>query len=253
MKPPCGLLLVTKPAGITSYDCIRHIKKRLSYSKKVKIGHAGTLDPFAQGLLLISIGREITRLINTDSPFSKTYQATAQLGIATDTLDITGTLLSHVDYPPFSLEQIKKIVESFKGTYEQLPPAYSAIKHQGSTLYTLARNKNKTPEELHHILEAKRRIVHIHDISLHSYQHPLFSLEACVSKGTYIRTLIKDIGNTLSISATTTLLRRTAIGPFHEKHACTLEDLSNEEQIISALIPLSTLAFLIKDYHPKKR
>jgi len=214
-----GFLLVNKPVGVSSYGCIGRIKKIIYQSYqgsgrlKIKIGHAGTLDPFASGLLIVAVGREATRLISNFMVMEKTYIATGKCGELTDTLDCTGTIISTADYIP-SQEEIRQSLESFGSSYEQIPPLYSALKHQGKPLYALARNKIMDTQDLEEIANNKRRIIQIYDKKLLSYDAPFFTIQVRVSHGTYIRTLINDIANRAGSCATTYHLCRTAIGQF---------------------------------------
>lgn len=133
-----GFLLVNKPCGISSYGCIIHVKKILR--QKIKIGHAGTLDPFASGLLIIAIGREATRIISTIAVLEKTYVATGKLGELTDTLDHTGKVIKQIDFIP-TQQEVAAALASLGSSYQQTPPLYSALKHEGYPLYRTYANR----------------------------------------------------------------------------------------------------------------
>ena len=212
-----GFLLVNKPIGASSYACIGRIKfllrQDLSTPKKIKIGHAGTLDPFASGLLIIAIDREATRLLSQCMAMKKTYVATGKCGELTDTLDCTGTIIKTTDIIPTEGD-LREALKSFCSSYEQTPPIYSALKHEGSPLYALARKNKLDEEQLHAIAQAKSRTVQLYDKQFLSYNAPYFSIQVTVSQGTYIRTLINDIAIRAGSCATTYELTRTAIGPF---------------------------------------
>lgn len=230
-----GFLLINKPCGISSYGCIGHIKRILK--QKIKIGHAGTLDPFASGLLVVAIGREATRLVSQVMVMEKTYVATGKCGELTDTLDLTGTVVLTSAVIPTE-QQIKDAIVSFGSCYEQIPPLYSALKHQGDRLYDLVRRGTVSADELQTVAETKKRTVQFYEFSLVSYEAPFFTIKARVSHGTYIRTLINDIAVRAGSCATTHALERTAIGHFSIDQAVTLNDLNTIEDINRLIIPV---------------
>lgn len=233
-----GFLLINKPSGISSYGCISHIKRILK--QKIKIGHAGTLDPFASGLLVVAIGREATRCISQIMNSEKTYHATGKCGELTDTLDLTGTVIKTTKIVPTKQEIIASI-ESFGSSYEQIPPLYSALKHHGRPLYSLVRNGQMSVDDLQSVAETKKRVVQLYDFQLISYQAPYFTIKARVSHGTYIRTLINDIAVRVGSCATTYELVRTAIGDFTLDQAVTLNDLNLVEDINKYIIPVTKI------------
>ena len=246
-----GFLLINKPANITSYGCIRHLKRILK--QKIKIGHAGTLDPFATGLLIVALGREATRLISRIMTMEKTYIATGKCGELTDTLDCTGTIVSTCAYIP-SEEEIKVSIASFGSSYEQIPPLYSALKHEGNRLYALARHNTMSMQELQQIAESKRRTVQLYDLQLISYESPFFTIKARVSHGTYSRTLVNDIAGRACPSelaersrgscATTYQLTRTAVGSFNLVQATDLMAIQSLDDINQIIIP-ANIDFLV--------
>jgi len=224
-----GYLLINKPKNITSYDCIRAIKKVIS--KKIKIGHAGTLDPFATGLLIICIGRQATKNISTLLNTDKTYLVKAKLGEITDTLDQTGELIKRDTSTMPTKQELESAIKSLGKEYRQKPPIYSALKHEGKPLYKLAREKKLSQEELEKIAESKSRTVSLHKIELLEYDPPYFTFIAHVSKGTYIRSLANDIAEHAGSCATTYELERTKIGDFLIEDAVELGDLRTVEDL----------------------
>lgn len=217
MEIKSGFLLINKPVGISSYGCINHIKSLLRqyYGGKVKqkIGHAGTLDPFASGLLIVAIGRHATRLLSQCMVMEKTYIATGKCGELTDTLDLTGTIIATSAIIPSELA-LRLAFESFGLSYEQIPPLYSALKYQGTPLYLLTRKKIIQEDQLQEIAINKKRIVQLYEKEFVSYNPPFFTIKVRASHGTYVRTLINDIAVKAGSCATTYELQRTNIGPF---------------------------------------
>jgi tRNA pseudouridine55 synthase len=201
-----GILLVDKEKGITSYDVIREVKRK--YPKGTKIGHTGTLDPFATGLLIIMIGRQATKLMNRFHKLKKRYVVDAQFGFETDTQDITGIVVSKSDDGIIpTKEDIRTTIEkNFLGPIKQIPPRYSAKKIKGKKAYELAREGKKfalNPKE-----------IEIYEFKILDYSYPNIKLEVFCSTGTYIRTLVHDLARALGTYATATELRRTQIGKF---------------------------------------
>src|SRR5260221_13728979 len=203
IKP--GFLLINKPVGITSFSCVKYLKRILQ--QKIKIGHAGTLDPFATGLLIVALGREATRLISQIMVMEKTYVATGKCGELTDTLDYTGTVVTTCEHIP-SEQEIRASLASFGSSYTQIPPLYSALKYKGERLYALARNSAIELQELQKIAESKRRTVQLYEVELLSYASSQFTIKARVSHGTYIRCLVHDIAVPAASSAPTYHLTR---------------------------------------------
>lgn len=198
-----GIINVYKEKGYTSHDVVAKLRGIL---KTKKIGHTGTLDPDAEGVLPVCIGKA-TKLVDLITEKDKTYQAVGKLGITTDTQDITGKVIktSEVDISP---EELSKVIDSYIGEYLQLPPMYSAIKVDGKKLYELARQGKE--------IERDRRRVIIRDIRLlhYSAEEKEFGVIVDCGKGTYIRTLLYDIGDTLGCGATMKSLIRTRVGTF---------------------------------------
>ncbi|MCM8761955.1 MAG: tRNA pseudouridine(55) synthase TruB [Candidatus Omnitrophica bacterium] len=220
-----GIIPVNKPSGITSYDVIRFIKR--TFRIKEKIGHAGTLDPLASGVLIICIGKA-TRMSTTFMRMEKEYEAGMLLGIITDTDDIKGKVLEKNEVK-VSKEEIARVVKEFEGEIEQIPPVVSAIKKAGAPLYKLYR-KGITISPPPRKVFIKR--IEIIDISL-----PYVGLRVVCSKGTYIRSLCRDIGNKLGCGGTQSALKRTRIGDFKIEDAATLEEIE-KNGIERYLIPV---------------
>lgn len=196
-----GMLLVNKPQGRTSFSLIRSLR-RLTGIKK--IGHAGTLDPFATGVMILLIGRNFTRLSDQLLLQDKEYLAEVSLGISTDTYDCDGKIVARSKKIP-SLEEIEACIEKFQGEIEQIPPMYSAKKIQGKKLYELARKDITIPRAA-----AKVRVFS----SILSYNYPYLSLRIDCSKGTYIRSIAEEIGQILGCGAHLSKLKRTRSGQF---------------------------------------
>lgn len=203
-------LLINKPVGWTSFDVVGYIRKGIRRShpelKNIKVGHAGTLDPFATGLLIVGVGREATRELDSFKALKKIYQATIHLGAISDTQDVTGTITASPTPVEPTLETIQNVLKNFTGDQQQIPPMFSAKKIDGQRLYALARAG----------IEVKREpnTIHIYSLKLISYTWPKLSVEVACSAGTYIRTLAHDIGNKLGTGAYCETLTRTSIGNY---------------------------------------
>ena len=236
MNDLVGFLLINKPRGMSSYDCINYLKRILN--KKIKIGHAGTLDPFATGLLIIAIGRVATREISKIMGLKKEYAAKGKLGELTDTLDFTGTIIQTKDVTGITKEQIEKAITLLGDSYEQIPPIYSALKHEGMHLYKLARRGVST-RKLEQIAEQKKRIITLYELVLTDFSLPFFSIRALVSHGTYIRSLVNDIAKKAGSFATTYSLTRTKIGAVGLADAISIDELKTVDDIVQQLIDVS--------------
>lgn len=226
-------MLIDKPAEITSAGVVSRVKRLL----KEKVGHGGTLDPQATGLLLIFVGKA-TKIVPFFYPLEKEYIAKARFGITTDTQDIWGNTLSEKDAGSITKDAIYKTIEGFKGNIEQVPPMVSAIHHQGRRLYELAREGK--------IVERKKRSVMVHKIELCDFiekEQPEATFRIKCSGGTYIRTLFFDIGEALGPGASLSFLRRTHIGRFSVEKAATLETL--KENIKKLIIPMSDALYFM--------
>lgn len=202
--PAEGILLIDKPRGKTSFSLVGILRKRLGVRK---IGHAGTLDPFATGVMVLLIGKRFTRLSDYFLCHHKEYIAEVRLGIATDTHDCEGKVLSESSIIP-TAEQVAEALKSFQGEIMQIPPMFSAKKQGGKKLYELAR-KGK---------EVERPPVAVKvDTTLLSYEYPYISLHVKCSKGTYIRAIARDLGDQLGCGGHLTTLQRTRSGAFDIK------------------------------------
>jgi tRNA pseudouridine55 synthase len=201
LSGPEGLLLIDKPAGVTSHDVVDVVRRALGTKK---VGHAGTLDPMATGLLLIGVGRA-TRLLRFLGDLPKTYEGTLRLGVETTTLDAEGDVVSASPVAA-SMEDVRAAMQALVGDSPQRPPAYSAVKVGGRKLYEAARAGEQ--------LEAEPRPIHVDAFELTSFDHPDASFVVTCSSGTYVRVLAADVGAALHTGAHLTALRRTAIGPF---------------------------------------
>ncbi len=220
-----GLLLIDKPGGMTSMAVTRRIKRLLDVKKA---GHLGTLDPLATGLLPMMVGKA-TKLGQFFEEGDKTYIGSMRLGQVTDTLDSEGQLLEEHDPQGISLEDVTAAAKNFQGEIPQVPPMHSAIKHQGKPLYQLARQGRE--------IERKARTITIYALEILGLTGPDADFEVTCSKGTYVRTLVHDLGRKLGCGAHLTSLRRTRQGLFSIDDALALKDLK-PEQAIEALIPL---------------
>lgn len=209
-----GIIVVDKPPNISSAKAVAEVKRLLGARK---VGHAGTLDPFAEGVLICCINRA-TRLARFLLAGNKTYQATLKLGIETDTQDKTGTVMAVHPVPDWPEDLITSTLRKFEGRIEQQPPVFSALKHKGIPLYRLAR-KGKP-------IQKPARQVHISKIKILDIQLPLIRFEIACSAGTYIRTLCADIGKQLKCGGHLLTLRRTASSGFKIRQALTLPQLA---------------------------
>ena len=223
-----GIVIVDKPAGWTSQDVVSKLR---GVFKTRRIGHGGTLDPMATGVLPVFVGRA-TRAVEFFEHAEKTYEATLRLGIATDTEDITGTVLEE---KPVSVteEQLLQVVEKFRGEIFQIPPMYSAIKINGQKLCDLARKGKQ--------VERTPRKITIFALELLSFADNTAKLRVHCSKGTYIRTLCKDIGEALDCGGCMESLRRVTAGEYAISQAVTMETLVNAEDPAAFLLPTDSL------------
>ncbi len=208
-----GILNILKPQGWTSHDVVAAVR-RLTGQRQV--GHAGTLDPMATGVLLVCIGRA-TRLVEYFAELPKTYRALVSFGVETDTWDAEGQPVQQSDASTLALETLLPLLDTFRGEIEQVPPMYSALKRNGQPLYRLAR-AGQTVER------APRR-VHIERLEVLDWEPPHLSLEIVCSRGTYIRALAHDLGQAAGVGAHLAALTRTAIGHFTLDEVVTLETL----------------------------
>ncbi len=230
-----GFLPVQKPIGLSSFDVIRVFKRSTQFSGKV--GHAGTLDVFASGVMILMLG-SATRSFDALQGHEKSYRASARLGVSSSTLDIEGVLtaqVEHTDTPPSSDEsrrpsfsEIVEAASTFRGEMEQAVPLYSAAKQNGQPLYKLARAE-KT-------IIPKSKQITIHDLSIVAYKYPLVTFDVKCSSGTYVRQLSVDLFAKLGTDSFLFALERKSVGPITLEHCCTLEDFSTDrwEQFVRA-------------------
>lgn len=212
MTAPDGILLIDKPAGITSHDVVDHVRRRFGIRR---VGHTGTLDPAATGLLILLLGHA-TRQARFFLESDKSYLATLSLGITTDTLDAQGQVLKTHPVGLLTPDQIESVCQRFRGEIEQLVPAYSAVQIQGRRSYALARAGIAIPP-------THRKVI-IHRLEILGIRLPEVDLEISCSKGTYIRSLCADIGEALGCGGHLKALRRTRIGSFSIEQAVKLEE-----------------------------
>lgn len=212
------VILVDKPAGISSFGVVARVRRYLTNhaGHKVKVGHCGTLDPFATGLLILVSGK-FTKRAGEFSGLDKTYQATICLGAESTTGDPEGEIAEVSDTMP-AIEQVEDVINKFVGEIEQTPPVYSAIKINGQRAYKLARSGQA--------VDMPTRRVKIYDIKLINYNYPYLTIEAKVSSGTYIRSLAIDIGKELGVGAYTVRLRRLSVGDYSVDDAHGLDDFT---------------------------
>lgn len=218
-----GILLINKPIGETSNRTLQHIKHGFGVKKA---GHTGTLDPFAQGLLVLCFG-QATKISGLLLDADKRYRAQLSLGKQTSTADLEGEVIAEVNVPPLSEELILAAINSLVGLNEQIPPMYSALKKDGKRLYELARAGVE--------VERKPRSVMIHELDLVSWSSQHIEFDVLCSKGTYVRTLGEELAQRLGTVGHLTALRRDAIGPFQ------LSDAHTPEQLQALDWPLETL------------
>ena len=212
-----GLILVNKPVGITSFKLVHIIKKKLNVKK---VGHCGTLDPLASGLMIVLVGK-YTKFQDKFMKQDKVYYATIKLGIKTDSGDLDGKIISQSDYSHVTRESVEQVCNSFIGKIEQIPPMYSALKVNGQKLYELAR-KGIT-------IERKPREITIYNIDLIDYQKDNFSIRVKCSSGTYIRTLAEDIGTKLNTDTVLIKLVREEIGNNKLTDAVDIDDIKEND------------------------
>jgi len=228
-----GWIILDKPVGLGSTQAVGAVKRilREAGEPKTKVGHGGTLDPLASGVLPIALG-EATKLAGRMLDATKAYEFTVRFGEETDTLDAEGAAIETSDKRP-TLEEIEAVLPTFTGPLEQIPPAYSALKIDGKAAYSRARAGEK--------LEMRPRSVTVQELQLVSSQTDGITLAATVSNGTYIRSLARDIARALGTVGHVTTLRRTRAGPFTLEKAISLDFLTNaakERRLDGAVLPL---------------
>lgn len=226
-----GVLLVDKPAGCTSHDVVARVRRTFGIRK---VGHGGTLDPLATGLLILLLGRG-TKLSQRIMAGDKTYEGALHLGVLTDSQDGDGKVIEERDAGQVTLDALREQMSTFLGDQMQTPPMLSAIKQGGVPLYKLAR-KGK-------VVEREARLIHIFEFSLLDYTPPMVSFRLRCTKGTYVRTIAADLGEQLGCGAHMASLRRTASGAFRIEDALSLDDLC-------AIPPEELMHRALPVYHP---
>ena len=228
-----GIINVYKEKGFTSHDVVAKLRGIVGQKK---IGHTGTLDPDATGVLPVCLGKA-TKLCDLLTDKNKTYEAVLLLGKTTDTQDITGEVLEEKSTEALTEEKVREAIEGFIGDYEQIPPMYSALKVNGKKLYELAREGK--------VIERKARLVKILDIQILEIDLPKVRMEVSCSKGTYIRTLCHDIGEKLGCGGCMESLIRTRVSTFRIEDAKTLDEietLKQEGKLAELLVPIEAFA-----------
>lgn len=228
-----GILLLDKPAGITSNDALQRIKRIYNAARA---GHTGSLDKPATGILPICLGEATkisTYLLNAD----KSYVSVAKLGVVTSTADAEGEIVNTRSVPVIKKRELERVIKQFVGNIEQVPPMYSALKVEGQRLYRLAYQGLE--------IERQARSVTIHQIDLLQFDQESFEIRVHCSKGTYIRTLVEDIGNTIGCGAHVSTLRRLSTGPFDEDQMVTMEIVENlakqgDDALDELLVPVDS-------------
>ena len=218
-----GIYLINKPAGITSHDVVDYLRK---ITNEKTIGHAGTLDPLASGLMIVAIGREFTKKISNFSKLDKEYIAEATLGATSTTYDKEGIIQNaklKIKNNNIDQKEIEQALDSFVGTYAQMPPIFSAKKIKGQKAYDLARQGKP--------VDLKPVNIKIYAIKLLDYQYPLLKFQVKVSSGTYIRSLIDDVGKKLGEGAYMSGLIRTQIGEYDLSRAINLQQIKSFNDI----------------------
>lgn len=215
-----GIVLINKPAGITSHDVVGFVRRTF---KMRRVGHAGTLDPMATGVLVILLGNS-TKLFDKFVAFDKTYRATLRLGLKTTTADIMGQTISQRPFAGIDEGAVQRVFTQFTGNIEQKPPMVSAVKHQGERLYKIARQGIE--------VERTARPVRIDELRILKFNLPDVEFIMSCSKGTYVRQLAEDVGEVLGCGACISQIERTKVGPFEIKDAVAMENL-NEGHILN--------------------
>ncbi|HEX8682985.1 MAG TPA: tRNA pseudouridine(55) synthase TruB [Ardenticatenaceae bacterium] len=234
-----GILVVDKPRGLTSHDVVAAVRRA---ARMKKVGHAGTLDPLATGVLVLALGKA-TRTLEYLTAHDKSYDATVRLGQSTDTYDAEGTIVATHPGPLPTQTEVEAALEPFRGEIEQVPPIFSAIKQGGEALYEKARRGE--------VVEVAPRPVAIYHLALTEWQPPDLSVRVHCSKGTYIRSLAHDLGQALGVGGHLTALRRVASGSFALAQAHPLEAITSAtpDEIEALLLPagagLDTLPALL--------
>jgi tRNA pseudouridine55 synthase len=227
-----GAILIDKPSGPTSHDVVDAIRRQFRIKK---VGHCGTLDPNATGLLIIVLGRG-TKLSERLMADDKVYEGTVKFGEATDSYDADGELLSSLPVPPISLDELNEAAALFIGDQMQIPPMVSAVKKAGVPLYKLARKGIE--------VEREPRLIHIYNFRFTGYEEPLGQFRLACTKGTYVRSVAHELGQKLGCGAHLSTLRRVTSGKFDVSEAAPLDAVLNlsERELETRVIPFLKLA-----------
>ena len=209
-----AVIPIWKPVDWTSFDVVKKLRSQI---KPAKVGHAGSLDPFAEGVLMLCTGK-CTKLVESFMDKEKEYLAEIQLGVKTDTLDPTGNIVGTADVPDLSEVKINIVLKEFMGEIKQEPPMFSALKVNGQPLYKLARKGIKIPR--------KNRTVNIYDLQLINFTDRTITIKVVCGRGTYIRSLAKDIAEKLNTVGHLASLKRTRIGEYNQSTCIAVTDLS---------------------------
>ena len=209
-----GIIVVNKPSGMTSHDVVSRVRRKLNMRR---VGHAGTLDPLATGVLIMLLGKS-TKLFDRFVAFDKAYAATLKLGTQTTSADITGEVIGQKPFDHVSQIEVENVLKDFMGESQQMPPMVSAVKYKGERLYKLARKGI--------IVERPSRKIRIDVLKLIDFDLPQVRFYLECSKGTYVRTLAEDVGAKLGCGACITQIERTRVGDFRLEDAVKLEDLN---------------------------
>ena len=227
-----GLLIIDKPAGLTSHDVVNRVRRILGTKR---VGHTGTLDPFATGVMVVLVG-QATRLAQFIDKDEKEYEATIFFGFETDTGDVTGSPKSNGQSPrPVGSDELELALSHFRGEIDQVPPMYSAKKIDGKKLYEHARKGVEVERKAQNVTISKLEII---DDSALTVSEPTLKIRVACSAGTYIRVLAEEIGRSVGVGAHLTELRRTRSGRFEIKDALTIEALADHPDAGSALLPM---------------
>src|SRR3954464_6297122 len=231
-SPLDGAILIDKPSGPTSHDVVDAIRRQFQIKK---VGHCGTLDPNATGLLIIVLGRgtKLSERLMTDD---KVYEGAMKFGEATDSYDADGELISSLPVPPISLDELNEAATQFVGDQMQTPPMVSAVKKGGVPLYKLARKGIE--------VEREARLIHIYNFRFTKYEEPLADFRLACTKGTYVRSVAHELGQKLGCGAHLATLRRVSSGKFDVAQAMTLDQVlkCSERELESRVIPFLKLA-----------
>lgn len=237
LSPTDGLLLVDKPGGMTSHDVVARIRRHLNFKK---IGHGGTLDPQATGLLILLLGIG-TKLSDRVMGGDKSYEGVLLLGVETDSYDLDGQVVAEADPTAVTESALRAAIAAREGDLQQIPPMVSAVKKDGVPLYKLAR-KGQT-------IEREPRLVHVYRFELLAFEPPRATFRLRCTKGTYVRTLCHEIGRELGCGACLERLRRTASGQFSLSEATPLADLmaGSRADLLARIMPLPQAILRLRD------